>query len=149
MSTESVKERLKNKRILAIDYGRRRIGLAVCDIMHITVTPKLTIDTQKTGKFDAISDFINKENIDAVVVGIPYRNDDKNRDFIEEIKNFIEKLKEITGLDVYEQDEAFSSRDALDTMINIGYGKKKRREKSNKDKIAAAIILKHFLESIE
>ena len=140
MSTESVKERLKNKRILAIDYGRRRIGLAVCDIMHITVTPKLTIDTQKTGKFDAISDFINKENIDAVVVGIPYRNDDKNRDFIEEIKNFIEKLKEITGLDVYEQDEAFSSRDALDTMINIGYGKKKRREKSNKDKIAAAII---------
>ena len=140
---------LKNKRIAAIDYGKRRIGIAVCDIFHITVTPKLLIDTKKDNKFEIISRFIQDESIDALVVGIPVRDDDKNKEFIDEIKSFINHLKEISTLNVYEQDESFSTIEAVNTMINIGYGKKKRREKGNKDKIAAAIILRNFLQSIE
>ncbi len=140
---------LKNKRIAAIDYGKRRIGIAVCDILHITVTPKLLIDTKFEDKFTRIAKFVQEESIDALVVGIPERDDDKNKEFIDEIKNFIEKIKEITGLNVYEQDESYSTIDAVNTMISIGYGKKKRREKGNKDKIAAAIILRNFLESNE
>lgn len=143
------REKLKNKRIAAIDYGKRRIGLAVCDIMHITVTPKLTIDSSITDKYEEIIKFINEESVDALVVGIPLRDDDKNKEFIDEIRDFIQVIQDKSGLVVYEQDESYSSIEALDTMIDIGYGKKKRRHKENKDKIAAAIILRHFLESIE
>lgn len=145
----NLKEELYNKKIAAIDYGKRRIGLAVCDFMHITITPKMTIDTSVVDKYEAILKFIKDESVDVLVVGIPVREDDKNMDFINEIREFIDKLKELTGLEVYEQDESFSSIEALNTMINIGYGKKKRRQKENKDKIAAAIILQHFLESTE
>lgn len=143
------REKLKNKRIAAIDYGKRRIGIAVCDIMHITVTPKITIDSSINDKYEAILKFINEESVDALVVGIPLRDDDKNKEFIDEIRDFIQVIQDKSGLDVYEQDESYSSIEALDTMIEIGYGKKKRRHKENKDKIAAAIILRHFLESIE
>jgi len=143
------REKLKNKRIAAIDYGKRRIGLAVCDIMHITVTPKLTIDSSITDKYEEIIKFINEESVDALVVGIPLRDDDKNKEFIDEIRDFIQVIQDKSGLVVYEQDESYSSIEALDTMIDIGYVKKKRRHKENKDKIAAAIILRHFLESIE
>jgi putative Holliday junction resolvase len=145
----TIADELKNKRIAAIDYGKRRIGIAVCDILHITVTPKLLIDTKTENKFDRIIKFIEDESVDALVVGIPVRDDDKNKDFIDEIKNFIEKLKELTGINVYEQDESYSTIEAVNTMLSIGYGKKKRREKGNKDKIAAAIILRSFLQSIE
>lgn len=145
----NTREKLKNKRIAAIDYGKRRIGIAVCDIMHITVTPKITIDSSITDKYEAILKFINEESVDALVVGIPLRDDDKNKEFIDEIRDFIQVIQDKSGLDVYEQDESYSSIEALDTMIEIGYGKKKRRHKENKDKIAAAIILRHFLESIE
>ena len=145
----SLKEELKNKRIAAIDYGKRRIGLAVCDIMHITVTPRKTIDTSIEDKYETVVEFVKDEGVDALVVGIPIREDDRNNEFINEIRNYIRKLKKLTGLHIYEQDESFSSVEALDTMISIGYGKKKRRQKENKDKIAAAIILKHFLESFE
>lgn len=145
----NTREKLKNKRIAAIDYGKRRIGIAVCDIMHITVTPKITIDSSITDKYEAILKFINEESVDALVVGIPLRDDDKNKEFIDEIKDFIQVIQDKSGLVVYEQDESYSSIEALDTMIEIGYGKKKRRHKENKDKIAAAIILRHFLESIE
>lgn len=145
----NTREKLKNKRIAAIDYGKRRIGIAVCDIMHITVTPKITIDSSITDKYEAILKFIIEESVDALVVGIPLRDDDKNKEFIDEIRDFIQVIQDKSGLDVYEQDESYSSIEALDTMIEIGYGKKKRRHKENKDKIAAAIILRHFLESIE
>jgi putative Holliday junction resolvase len=142
-------EKLKSKRIAAVDYGKRRIGIAICDILHITVMPKLLIDTKREDKFKKIVQFIKDEGVNALVVGIPVRDDNKNKEFIDEIKNFIEELKEISGLNVYEQDESYSTVEAVNTMINIGYGKKKRREKGNKDKIAAAIILRNFLESIE
>jgi len=145
----NTREKLKNKRIAAIDYGKRRIGLAVCDIMHITVSPKLTIDTSISDKYEAILKFINEESVNALVVGIPLRDDDKNKEFIDEIRDFIQVIQDKSGLVVYEQDESYSSIEALDIMIDIGYGKKKRRHKENKDKIAAAIILSHFLESIE
>ncbi len=145
----NTREKLKNKRIAAIDYGKRRIGLAVCDMMHITITPKLTIDSSITDKYEAILKFINEESVDALVVGIPLRDDDKNKEFIDEIRDFIQVIQDKSGLVVYEQDESYSSIEALDTMIDIGYSKKKRRQKGNKDKIAAAIILRHFLETIE
>ena len=145
----NLKEELKNKRIASIDYGKRRIGVAVCDILHVTVTPKLLIDTQKEDPMEIIQNFVKSESVEALVVGVPYREDDKNREFIDEIKKFIQQLKEITGLNVYEQDESYSTIQAVDTMFDIGYGKKKRREKGNKDKIAAAIILRNFLEAIE
>ena len=138
-----------NQKIVAIDYGRRRIGLASCDMYHITITPRFTVDINTEDKFTKIADFINKEEIRFVVIGIPERDDDKNKEFIDEIKIFAMKLKEITSVDIIEYDESFSTREATGTMINIGYRKKKRAEKSRKDMIAAAVILRNFLTMVD
>jgi len=142
-------ESLKNKRIAAIDYGTRRIGIAVCDQLHITVTPKQTIDSFLENQVDALLRFIKMEKIEALVIGIPFREDGKNDDFITEIRDFANKIQELTDLNVYEYDEAYTSVSAMQTMIQVGHKKKKRRVKANKDMIAAAVILRGFLESIE
>lgn len=139
---------LKNKRIAGIDYGKKRIGVSVCDIMHITVSPKLIVENNES-TLSVILDFVSKEDVHSLVVGVPYREDDKNNDFINEILDFIEQLKKTTGLDVYEQDESFSTIDAVNTMIDIGYSRKKRKNKGNKDRIASAIILRNFLNTID
>lgn len=146
---KNLNELLKNKRIAAIDYGTRRIGLAVCDHLHITVTPKQTIDSQHENKIDALLQFIKKEKIEALVIGIPFREDSRNDEFIHEIRDFAHLIQELTDLNVYEYDESYSTVSATQTMIEIGHKKKKRRVKANKDMIAAAIILRSFLESIE
>lgn len=147
--SKHLSESLKNKRIAAIDYGTRRIGVAVCDPLHITVTPKQTIDSQHENKVETLVQFINKEKIEALVIGIPFREDSKNDKFIVEIRDFANKIQELTNLNVYEYDEAFSSVSAMQTMLEVGHKKKKRSVKANKDMIAAAIILRSFLESIE
>ena len=80
---------------------------------------------------------------------MPYRHDNKETDLILEIKDFIEELRKRTGLTVMPYDESFSSHRALETMLQIGTKKKKRRQKGSADKIAAAIILRDFLQEIE
>ena len=147
--TKINKDDLKNKRIVSIDYGLKRIGIAVCDQMHITTTPLKVIDKKKDDFLEEILEILKKENAGAVVVGVPYRHDDVETDFIKEIKKFIDNLKSQILMNVFEFDESFSTVRATETMISIGSRKKKRAQKGEKDKIAAAIILRDFLNELE
>lgn len=141
-------EKNTKPRILSIDYGRKRIGLAVCDELHITVTP---LDTQINDSeiFEKIKKIIEELNVGKVILGMPQRNDDRNFEFQNEILSFKKALEEYVGINVVLFDESFSSKKAVKTMIEIGKKKFKRREKSEIDKISAAIILKEFLEENE
>jgi putative holliday junction resolvase len=140
---------LKNEKIASIDYGKRRIGVASCDILHITATPRFTVDTNKEDPFHKIVEFLNKENIHYVVIGIPERDDDRNDDYIAEIRQYGEQLKKLTNVEIYEYDESYSTIDAIGLMINMGFKKKKRADKATKDMMAAAQILKNFINMIE
>jgi putative Holliday junction resolvase len=142
---DNVQNAIKGKRILAVDFGLRRVGTAVTDEWHITITPKTVFDYRSESFYDKLTEFIKQDNIGAVVVGIPLSKVDNNAQLIEEIKSFAEKINELTGKDVFFIDESYTSKEAVKTMIEIGKKKKKRATKGETDKIAAALILKEFL----
>lgn len=143
---QSVKEIIKNKRVLAFDYGLKRTGVAVCDEFHITVTPKYLLESDEPDFFEKISRIITDERAGAIVVGVPNRLDDKMTEVIEKILLFIENLKKITELNIFEFDESYSTIRASKIMLEIGKKKKDRAKKGNKDLVAAAVILRDFLQ---
>ncbi|MBM2813864.1 MAG: Holliday junction resolvase YqgF [Ignavibacteria bacterium] len=142
------KQELKGKRIGSLDYGRKRIGFAVCDELHITVSTRGVFFKDTPDYFEKLVEAINSERLSAIVVGEPVRNDGIETDLQKEINEFADNLNEKTGLAIYRQDESFSSKRAVSTMLEIGFKKKKRRDKANTDTISAAIILRDFLETI-
>ncbi len=140
---------LKGKRLAALDYGRKRVGFAVCDEFHITVSPRKVFDFASPDFFNNLREEIEKENASALVLGIPLRNDNQETEIIKEILRLKEDIEEKIGVDVILHDESFSSVRASETMISIGKKKKQRSRKGSKDLIAAAIILRDFLQTIE
>lgn len=139
----------KGKRLGAIDFGRKRVGFAVCDEFHITVNPRKFYLFDSISFWDDLLNDLKKENLSAVIVGVPYRLDNQETDVIKSIKEFIDELKNKSGLEIIPFDESFSSKKAMKTMIEIGYKKKKRAQKGNTDQIAAAVILRDFLKELE
>lgn len=133
-------------RILAIDYGKKRTGLAVTDSLRIIATALETVET--SGLLNYLKSYLQKETVDEFVIGMPktLRNEDSEnaplvRKFIVELKNaFPDKP-------VHEADERFTSSMAQQTMISGGMKKKDRQVKGNVDKISAVIILQSFMES--
>jgi putative holliday junction resolvase len=133
-------------RILAIDYGKKRTGLAVTDSLRIIATALETVETSSLLNY--LKAYAQKETVDEFVIGMPktLRNEDSEnaplvRKFITELKTtFPEKP-------VHETDERFTSSMAQQTMISGGMKKKDRQVKGNVDKISAVIILQSFMES--
>lgn len=133
-------------RILAIDYGKKRTGLAVTDSMRIIATALETVETSALLSF--LKTYTQKETVDEFVIGMPktLRNEDSEnapfvRKFIVELKNtFPEKP-------VHEVDERFTTSMAQQAMITGGMKKKDRQVKGNTDKISAVIILQSFMQS--
>ena len=146
--TNNKQNKLEGKRIAAFDYGLKRVGFAVCDALHISVTPKRIFDPTKPDFWREVVESLKDEEVAAAVVGVPYRDDGKESELIDVIEKFIEQLKEKTGLLVFAYDESYSSREAISTMLEIGKKRKKRSKKGAKDKIAAAIILTNFLDEL-
>ena len=144
-----MKEQLNGKRIGAIDYGRRRTGFSVCDELHISITPKKVFNPQDENFLKDFSNTLLEMNIGALVVGVPFRLDEKKTDVIEEIESFISTIKDLTDIPVFIQDEAYSTVRAMETMIHIGKKKKDRRKKESKDLVASAIILRDFLNEMD
>jgi putative holliday junction resolvase len=147
--TKEIKELVKGKRIGAIDYGRKRVGFAVCDEFHITITPKKFLLKDNPSFWDDLNQIVIETRCDLLLIGVPYRLDETETEIIKEIEVFINEVKELTGLIVIPFDESFSSKRAMDTMIKIGTKQKRRRQKGETDKIAAAIILRDFLEEVD
>jgi putative Holliday junction resolvase len=149
MNVNDFKEQLKGKRIAAIDYGTKRIGVAVCDELHISVNPIKTIHTENTNLADEIKNIFSAERIEAVVVGMPETLNGKENVIISKIKSFGNYIKNEFQLDVFYIDEAFSSKHAGGYMIDYGIKKKSRAKKGMLDKYAAVIILQQFLSELE
>ena len=139
---------LKGKRLAAIDFGLKRVGIAVCDEYHITVSTRKYLDFTSPGFWKQLLGIILNENIYAVILGIPIRPDRAETNIIKKIKEFSIELEDVSGKKVILRDESFTSKKATETMIEIGMKKKKRQDKGTRDSISAAIILRDFLNEI-
>jgi len=96
-------EHLKGKRLLALDIGKKRIGIAVCDILHITTTPLLTIE-QGPAAQQEILDIIEREQIGGVIIGIPKVSAGQTNSIIKDIKNMEQFLRAQLSINVYLHD---------------------------------------------
>ncbi len=132
-------------RILAIDYGRKRSGIAVTDPQQIIANGLKTIATQEI--FTFLSDYFKKEKVDMVVIGYPKKMNNMPSEAVAYIHEFLKKFKsEYPGREYYLMDERFTSKIAFQTMIDGGLKKKQRQDKSLIDTISATIILQSYLE---
>lgn len=133
-------------RILAIDYGKKRTGLAVTDPLRIIATALETVLTNELLSF--LKTYIQKETVDEFVIGMPKTLRNEDSEIAPLIRKFVEELKvNFPGKPVHEVDERFTSSMAQRAMIEGGMKKKERQEKGNVDKISATIILQSFLTS--
>ncbi len=133
-------------RILAIDYGKKRTGIAVTDPLQIIATALDTVDTLTLLNF--LKSYTQKETVEAFVIGMPktLRNEDSETAPL--VRKFITELKAtFPGKPVHEADERFTSKIAQQTMLTGGMKKKDRQVKGNVDKISAVLILQSFMES--
>ena len=134
-------------RILAIDYGKRRTGLAVTDVLRITANPLLTIDTSTLLAW--LQDYTSREQVDTIVVGYPRQMNGQDSETVPAIRALEQQLrKTFPNIPVIEYDERFTSVLAHQAMIAGGMKRKDRQNKANVDKLAACIILESYLESI-
>ncbi|TYP98815.1 putative Holliday junction resolvase [Tenacibaculum adriaticum] len=131
-------------RILAIDFGKKRTGIAVTDELQIIASGLTTVNTDEIIPF--LKDYINKENVELFVVGKPKQMDNTDSQSEELILPFLKKLaKEIPSIPMYRVDERFTSKMAFQTMIDSGLKKKQRQNKALVDEISATIILQSYL----
>jgi putative Holliday junction resolvase len=133
-------------RVLAIDYGRKRTGLAVTDILQIVANSLETVPTHTLMQY--LKDYVKKETVDTIVVGLPKQMNGQESESMKYIKPFVARLaKELPNIPVVMYDERFTSSIAQRAMIDGGMKKSDRREKGRVDSIAAAIILNDYLQS--
>ena len=133
-------------RILAIDYGRKRTGLAVTDILRITANPLLTIETNTL--LNWLSEYFAQEQVDEVVIGHPTQMNGTESESMNYIRPFIGNFKkQFPNMPIIMYDERFTSVLAHQAMLTGGMKKKDRQNKAVVDKIAACIILEDYLES--
>ena len=132
-------------RIIGIDYGRRRTGLAASDPLGIFASALDTVDSTKL--IDYLKNYAEKERIVHFVVGFPTNLDGRPAEAQADVKAFLKQLeKGFPGIPVTLEDERFTSVLAHRAMIDGGMKYKDRRNKASVDKIAAAIILQGFLD---
>ena len=134
-------------RILAIDFGRKRTGLAVTDVLRITANPLLTIETREL--MDWLADYLRKEPVDEVVIGHPTQMNGEESESMNYIRPFMGNFrKQFPDTPITMYDERFTSVLAHRAMIDGGMKKKARQDKAAVDKIAACIILEGYMDSL-
>ncbi len=134
-------------RILAIDYGGKRCGIAVTDESKIIASGLTTVNTKDLLSW--LKEYVSKEVVELFVVGEPKRLHGAPSESEKLIQPFLEKLvKELPDIPVKRIDERFTSKIAFDTMIASGISKKKRRDKALVDQISATIILQDYLYNL-
>ena len=133
-------------RILGIDYGRKRTGVAVTDPLQIIAGNLATVPTHTLMQF--IKDYISRESVERIVIGKPTQLNGEPSESMKYITPFVNRLqKELPDMPVVMYDERFTSTIAHQTMIDGGMKKSDRRDKSRVDAIAATIILNDYLQS--
>jgi putative holliday junction resolvase len=133
-------------RIIGIDYGLKRIGLAVTDPLKIFASPLTTVSPAEFDSF--IISYLKTDEVDAFVIGYPVQMNNQPSESVTYINPFIKKLKKTyPEIHIYLADERFTSQMAIRTMIEGGVKKKDRQDKSIVDKISASLILQSFLDN--
>jgi putative Holliday junction resolvase len=131
-------------RIVAIDYGKKRTGIAVTDELQLIASGLLTVNTPDLLPF--LKDYLNKENVELILVGQPKKLNNSFSDIEPEIKKLVIKLEQqFPNIEIKRIDERFTSKMAFQTMIDSGLKKKQRRNKALLDEISATIILQSYL----
>jgi putative Holliday junction resolvase len=134
-------------RILSIDYGLKRTGLAVTDPLQIIATGLTTVETPKLIPF--LKDYFKKEEVELIIMGEPKNWDESDTHATPLVKKAVEKLKkEFPAMPIKMVDERYTSKLASQAMIEMGLKKKQRQNKALVDEIAATIMLQEYLRSI-
>ena len=133
------------KRLLAIDYGIKRCGIAVTDPLQIIASGLTTIAT--TDLIPFLKKYTSEEVVEKIIIGKPKQMNNEDSEIETDIQQFINKLKtELPLIDIEREDERFTSKMAFQTMIDGGLKKKQRQNKALIDQISATIILQSYLK---
>lgn len=131
-------------RILGIDFGLKRCGLAATDILRISLNPLGVFDPE--GLFIFLEKYIREEDVDLIVIGLPLHKDGNPTNLVQPIHDFEKKIKEKLKVKTYLQDEFYSSQEAVNTLKEMKI-KNSRENKHHVDQVSAIIILKRYLEN--
>ena len=132
-------------RFLAIDYGEKRVGLAVSDYMQMIATKLTTVSTLDI--FPYLKDYMSREEVDLIVVGNPKQMDNTPSESAKYVQTFVDNLSNsFPDMDIYMIDERYTSKMASQTIAQSGMKKKKRQEKGLIDTVAAVLILQDFMK---
>jgi putative Holliday junction resolvase len=132
-------------RIIAIDYGRKRTGIAVTDPLQIIATGITTIDSHELIPF--LKNYFTNELVELIIIGLPVNWDDTDTHGTAPARNAIERIKKaFPSLALKTVDERFTSKMAKSAMLDMGMKKKERQVKRNVDVIAATIMLQAYME---
>lgn len=134
-------------RILAIDYGRKKSGLAVTDPLQIIANGLETVPSHEL--YDYLVKYMQEEDVERIIMGYPTQNSGQESESMKYIKPFVNRLKKnFPQLPIEWVDERFTSKLAFQTMIDGGLKKKARQNKALIDKVSATIILQTYMEQI-
>lgn len=133
-------------RILAVDYGRKRVGIAVSDPLKIIANGLTTVHSKDV--FDFLDDYVKKETVETIVVGYPTDLQDRATDATVYVNTFLKKLvNRYENITVETTDERFTSKMAGQSMLDSGLKKKSRQNKALIDEISATIILQSYMSA--
>ena len=131
-------------RIVGIDYGSKRVGIAVTDPLQIVANALTTVHSKDA--LDYLADYCKQEPVEKIIVGYPTNADGTDTHATPLVKGFVRKLrKQFPDTTVETWDESYTSKLAVDAMLQGGMKKKKRQDKSMVDKISATLILQSYL----
>ncbi len=135
-------------KFLAIDYGKKKTGIAITDSLNIIASPLTTVETSNLNSF--LKKIIDKEQIVKVIVGDPKNLDNTLTDISLEVDTFINNLKKIfQKIEVIRIDERFTSKMAKQAILFSGVNKKRRQDKTLVDQVSATIILQSYLAQLQ
>ena len=134
-------------RIMALDYGKKRTGIAVTDPLQMIASPLTTVDTSTL--FDFLKDYVSKETVEKILIGLPLNLDGSDTDATAAVRHNVRGIKNsFPNIAIETVDEQFSSKQASRAMVEMGMKKKDRQEKGNIDKMAAALMLQEYLDRL-
>src|SRR5665647_2614797 len=131
-------------RIMAIDYGKKRVGVAVTDTLQLIATRLDTVDANLIWKF--LDEYFAKEVVDLVLVGYPVQLNNQPSEALRYINPFVQKFRQKYEKEIRLVDERFSSKMAFQSMIDAGLRKSQRQNKGTIDGVSATILLQSYLE---
>lgn len=131
-------------RIMAIDYGKKRVGVAVTDTLQLIATRLDTVDADLIWKF--LDEYFSREVVDLVLVGYPVQLNNQPSEALRYINPFVQKFRQKYEKEIRLVDERFSSKMAFQSMIDAGLRKSQRQNKGTIDGVSATILLQSYLE---